>query len=141
MTADAATRTRDTGEVSPARPRSRAYSIVIGLAGVAVLLQGVWAGLFVHEGEDYTKSWVQVHSRGADVAIGLAVIATIIALIRIRSRTDIVVGSIVFVLLLILESYLGGEIGNSSWLTVIHFPLAMALLGLAVWLPFRSARP
>lgn len=140
MTTDTATTTRNTGDVRPARPRSRAYSIVIGLAALAVLLQGVWAGLFVHEGEDYTASWVTVHSRGAETAIGLAVIATIIALVKLRSRVDVVVGSIVFVLLLVLESYLGGLIGDSGWLTVIHFPLAMALLALAVWLPVRSTR-
>jgi hypothetical protein len=51
-----------------------------------------------------------------------------------------VVGSIAFTVLLVLEAYLGGLIGDHAGLTVIHFPLAMALMGLAVWLPFRATR-
>lgn len=120
--------------------RSRLFSAIIGLAAVDVLLQGLWAGLFVHEGQDYTGSWVTVHARGADVAIGLALIATIIAVVKLRSRIDIVIGSAVFTLLLVAEAYLGGLIGDHAGLTAIHVPLAMALMGLAVWLPVRAAR-
>lgn len=122
------------------RARSRIFSVLIGLAAVDVLLQGLWAGLFVHEGQDYQASWVTVHARGADVAIGLALIATIVALVKLRSRIDIVVGSVAFTLLLAAEAYLGGLIGDHAGLTAIHVPLAMALMGLAVWLPVRAAR-
>ena len=45
-----------------------------------------------------------------------------------------------FTLLLLVESYVGGEIGDRPWLTAVHFPLAMALVGLAVWLPLRARR-
>lgn len=120
--------------------RSRLFSAIIGLAAVDVLLQGLWAGLFVHEGQDYRGSWVTVHARGADVAIGLALIGTIIAVVKLRSRIDIVIGSAVFTLLLVAEAYLGGLIGDHAGLTAIHVPLAMALMGLAVWLPVRAAR-
>jgi hypothetical protein len=122
------------------RPTSRLFSVVIGLSALLVLLQGLWAGLFIHEGQDYQDSWVTVHARGAEVAIGLAVVATVVALVRLRSRRDIVIGSVVFTLLLVLEAYLGGLIGDHGALTAIHIPLAMALMGLAVWLPVRSAR-
>lgn len=122
------------------RPTSRLYSVLIGLSTLAVLLQGLWAGLFVQEGQDYKDTWVGVHARGAEVAIALALIATVVALVKLRSRRDLVVGSIAFTLLLVLESYLGGLIGDHAGLTAIHFPLAMALMGLAVWLPFRAAR-
>ena len=37
-----------------------------------------------------------------------------------------------------LEAYLDGLIGDHSALTVIHFPLTMAIMGLVVWLPFRA---
>jgi hypothetical protein len=124
----------------PTRPTSRLYSSIIGLSTLAVLLQGLWAGLFVQEGQDYKDNWVGVHARGAEVAIALALIATVVALVKLRSRRDLVVGSIVFTLLLVLESYLGGLIGDHAGLTAIHFPLAMALMGLAVWLPFRAVR-
>lgn len=114
--------------------------MLIGLAAVDVLLQGLWAGLFVREGQDYQASWVTVHARGADVAIGLALIATVVALVKLRSRIDIVVGSAAFTLLLAAEAYLGGLIGDHAGLTAIHVPLAMALMGLAVWLPVRAGR-
>jgi heme A synthase len=122
------------------RARSRLFSALIGLSAVAVLLQGLWAGLFVQEGQDYKDSWVGVHARGADLAIALAVVATVVALVKLRSRRDLVVGSIAFVVLLVLEAYLGGLIGDHAGLTAVHFPLAMALMGLAVWLPVRAAR-
>lgn len=122
------------------RPTNRLFSILIGLSALAVLLQGVWAGLFIQEGQDYKDDWVGVHARGGEVAIGLALIATIVAFVKLRSRLDVVVASVVFTLLLVLEAYLGGLIGDHSALTVIHIPLAMALMGLAVWLPFRAAR-
>jgi hypothetical protein len=125
--------------VAPAR-RSRLFSVLVGLSTLVVLLQGLWAGLFVHEGKDYTDSWVEVHARGADVAIGLALVATVVALVRLRSRTDLVVGSIAFTVLLVLEAYLGGLIGDHGALTAVHFPLAMLLMGLAVWLPLRARR-
>jgi hypothetical protein len=123
------------------RPRSPLYSAVIGLAGLAVLLQGVWAGIFVREHQDYAHSWIEVHAAGGEVAIGLAVVATVIALVKLRSRRDVVVGSIVFTVLLALEAYIGGEVGQHPGLQVVHFPLAMALLGLAVWLPLRASLP
>ncbi len=126
--------------VRTARPTSRLYSILIGLSALAVLLQGLWAGLFVEEGQDYKDNWVAVHARGGELAIALALIATVVAVVKLRSRLDIVVASAVFTVLLVLEAYLGGLIGDHSTLTAIHFPLAMALMGLAVWLPLRAVR-
>ena len=128
---------------SPAVPRqrtSRLYSVLIGLSTLVVLLQGLWAGLFVQEGQDYKDSWVTVHARGAEVAIGLAVVATVVAIVKLRSRLDLVIASVAFTLLLILEAFLGGLIGDHAVVTAIHFPLAMALMGLAVWLPIRAVR-
>ena len=119
----------------------RAYTALIGLAALAVLLQGLWAGLFVQEGEDYQQSWVEVHARGAEVAIVLAAAATVLAYVRLRARRDLLLGSTALTVLLVLEAYLGGLIGDSPAVTVIHFPLAMALMGLAVWLPVRAVRP
>ncbi|HEY8301742.1 MAG TPA: hypothetical protein VIG48_07575 [Jatrophihabitans sp.] len=122
------------------RPGQRAYTALIGLAALAVLLQGLWAGLFVHEGEDYQQSWVDVHARGAEVAIALAAAATVLAWVRLRDRRDLLIGSAAMTVLLVLEAYLGGLVGDSPALTALHFPLAMALMGLAVWLPVRAVR-
>jgi hypothetical protein len=117
---------------------SRLFTIIIGLASLAILLQGLWAGLFVHEGQDYQDSWVAVHAHGAEVAIVLAAVATVVAFVRLRSRRDLWLGSAALTLLLLGEAFLGGLIGDQPNLTIVHFPLAMALMALAVWLPLRS---
>lgn len=140
MTADPTVATRPRSTTTTTRPRSTAWSILVGLAALLVLLQGLWAGLFIHEGQDYQQSWVEIHARGADVAIGLAVIATVVALVKLRSRLDLVVGTIAFTVLLALEAFLGGLVGDYAAMTAVHLPLAMALMGLAVWLPLRARR-
>lgn len=122
------------------RKRNPLYTALIGLSALAVLLQGLWAGLFIQEGSEYKENWVEVHARGADVAIVLALIATVVALVTLRSRLDLVIGSAVFTVLLVLEAYLGGIIGDHSGLTAVHIPLAMGLMALAVYLPLRATR-
>lgn len=122
-----------------ARSSHPAYSALVGLASLGVLLQGLWAGLFVHEGRDYQAGWVHVHALGGEVTIALAAIATVVAFVTMRQRRlDLVIGAAVFTVVLVLEAYIGGLIGDHATLTAVHFPLAMALMGLAVWLPLRS---
>jgi hypothetical protein len=126
---------------SAQRTRHPLYSALIGLATLGVLLQGLWAGLFVREGEDFRERWVMVHALDAEVTIALAALATIAAFVFLRRhRMDLVIGSAVFTVLLVAEAYIGGLIGGSPGLTAVHFPLAMALMGLAVWLPLRATR-
>jgi heme A synthase len=117
---------------------STAFNVVIGLTSLAILLQAVWAGLFIREGKDNNEHWVEVHDWGARTAIALAAIATVIAIARLRSRRDLVFGSAALTVVLLVEAYIGGEVGDSPALQVLHFPLALALLGLAVWLPLRA---
>src|SRR5512141_3153382 len=128
---------------TPARPRSgRLFTLLVGAASLAIVLQGLWAGLFVHEGKDYDDSWVESHARGAEAAIVLALLATVVALVQLRERRDLWLGSATLTVLLVAEAFLGGLIGDESRWTIVHFPLAMALMALAVWLPLRSlARP
>lgn len=127
-------------DTAPAERTSHpAYSALVGLAALGVLLQGLWAGLFVHEGKEYEASWVSVHATGADITIALAAIATVVAFVTMRrTRTDLVVGTAAFTVVLLLEAFIGGLIGDHGALTAVHFPLAMALMGLAVWLPLRA---
>jgi len=122
----------------PTRERSTLFSALTGLAALAILLQGVWAGIFIRRGNDYDGTWVTVHARGAEVAIVLALAAAVVAFLQLRSRRDLLVGSIALAVLLAFEAYVGGEVFERPGLQVLHFPLALALMGLAVWLPLRA---
>jgi hypothetical protein len=141
-----ATSPRTTGRESneDAGPR-RIFAALTGLAALAVLLQGLWAGMFLeHDGRrDAAARWIDVHATGGEVAIAFAALATVWALIRLRGRRDLVVGAIGLTVVLVLEAYIGGLIrddGKDS-LTPLHIPLALLLMGLAVWLPVRASRP
>jgi hypothetical protein len=126
------------------RHGTRIFSSLIGLCALAVLLQGVWAGIFLqHDGQrDAAGTWTDAHARGGELAVLLAALATLAALLWIRSRRDLCVGAGVLTVLLVLESYLGGLIRDNGkdTLTAVHVPLAMAIIGLVVWLSFRAAR-
>jgi hypothetical protein len=122
--------------------RSTVYSVLVGLTSLVVLLQGLWAGIFLeHDGErDNAASWIDVHARGADLAIFLAIAATIVAFVKLRPRRELWIGSLALVVLLVAESYLGGLIRDDSkdTLTAVHVPIAMGLMGLAIWLPLKA---
>lgn len=133
------TTTKTAGPVPMLRP-APLFSALLGLSSLAVLLQAVWAGVFIREGKDNNQTWVTVHARGADVAIGLALAATLVAFVKMRERRDLLVGTGAFAVLLIVEAYLGGLVGDSPSVQIAHFPIAMALMGLAVWLPLQARR-
>lgn len=122
------------------RTGSPLFSSVVGLAGLVILLQAIWAGLFIREGSDFTGNWVTVHSIGGTVSMVLALIAVIVAFVQLRSRRDLVLGSIAFLLLLVVEGAIGGFIGNTPALETVHFPLALLLMGMTVWLSLRAGR-
>jgi hypothetical protein len=109
---------------------------------LAILFQGLWAGIFLEHdgGRDAASKWIDVHARGAEVAIGLAALAALTAFVWLRSRWDLWLGTGALTALLVAEAYIGGLIHNNGkdTLTAIHVPLAMALMGLAVWLPVRA---
>jgi len=120
------------------------FSSIIGLTAVTVLLQGLWAGIFLeHDGSrDAAKTWIDIHARGGDLAILLAAVATVYAFVKLRSRVDLWAGSLVLTVVLVLEAYIGGLIrgAGQDTLTAVHVPLAMSLMGLVVWLPVRAMR-
>ena len=129
-----------TGEGSGAK--TTLFSALTGLAALAVLLQGLWAGIFLeHDGQrDDASGWIDMHARGGEVALVLAVAATAVALWRHRARKDLWIGSLALVVLLVLESYLGGLIRDDGkdTLTAVHVPLALAIMAVSVWLPLRA---
>ncbi len=119
-----------------------AYRVLIGLSALAVLLQGLWAGIFLEHdgGRDAASRWIDVHARGGELAILFTLLAALVAGAALRHRRDLVLGTIVLLVLLVLESYLGGLIRDQSkdTLTAVHVPLAMGIMALAVWLPLRA---
>jgi hypothetical protein len=129
----------DTTTAPAARRAHPLHSALVGLASLGVLLQGVWAGLFMGGSDDY-GTWVEVHQHGAETTVALAALATIAALVWLRHRVAVVVGTALLFVLLVVEMVLGMSIDDSSWAVVIHVPLAMLLLGLAVWLPTAARR-
>jgi membrane-associated PAP2 superfamily phosphatase len=125
--------------------RNALFSALIGFTSLVILLQGLWAGLFIREGKDFDESsaqsrWVEVHDWGARVAIVLALISLIVAAIQLRARRDLLIGTLVLFLALMLEAYIGGEIGDHPSWPSYHVPVAMLLMALSVWLPFRATR-
>lgn len=99
-------------------PHSPVYGVLMGLASLGVLLQGLWAGLFLGRGSA-GGYWIRMHAMGAQVTLLLAV-------------------------LILLEGLIGVWTSGSTSLTAVHVPLAMLLLVLAVYLPVlhrRGAQP
>jgi hypothetical protein len=118
------------------------FGALTGVASLAILLQGVWAGVFLqHDGErDAAGGAITAHSWGGTIALLLALAATAVAFFRHRARRDLWIGGLVLVVLLILEIGLGQAIRDShrDALTVVHVPLAMLIMAVTVWLPLRA---
>ena len=129
---------------SAATAPTRTFAALVGVASLAVLLQGLWAGLFMSTPDtDPEKTpWLEVHSWCGKAAIGFALLATVWAFLKLRERTDLTFGALALTVLLILEAYLGGLIveEGKDVMAAVHVPLAMALMGLAVWLPLRARK-
>jgi heme A synthase len=123
-------------DAAPAR--NPLFSALIGLTSLAIFLQAVWAGMMIREGQDYRSSWVEVHDTGARAALVLALAATIVGFVKLRARRDLVIGAAVLTVLIFVESYIGGVVGDHPAAVAIHIPLAFAVFGLAVWLPLRT---
>jgi hypothetical protein len=81
-----------------------------------------------------------VHQHGGEATVTLALLATVAAFVWLRHRTPIVVGTTLLFVLLVVELLLGMAIDDSSWTVVVHVPLAMLLMALAVWLPLQARR-
>jgi hypothetical protein len=130
------------------RPVAQGRSVLLpaltGLTGLAVLLQGLWAGIFLeHDGQrDAAGNWIDVHARGGEVALVLAILTTIVVLVRARSRRDLWLGGMALIVLLLVESYAGGLIRDDGkdTLTAFHVPLGMAIMAVSAWWFTRSTR-
>lgn len=123
-------------------PRSSytVFGALAGLSAIGVLLQALWAGLFLQDEGRRDEGWVDVHALGAHVTTALAFLTLVWAVWKLRSRSDLWIGALVFFVAIVVESYLGGRIRDEGEgaLTIIHVPLAMILMATAVWLPLRA---
>ncbi|MCW2669462.1 MAG: hypothetical protein QOD70_2096 [Frankiales bacterium] len=120
------------------------FSSLTGLIALVVLLQFVFAGVFLrYDGKrDASTRWIDAHAWGAHIGTVLAVAAAIYAVARLRARKDLLVGSVVLAVLFLVESYIGGAIrddGKDSW-TAVHVPIAFLLTSLVIWLPLRARK-
>jgi hypothetical protein len=112
------------------------WSALVGLTTLGVLLQGLWAGLFLRRGTD-GSTWVAVHQHSGEATVTLALLATIAAALWLRHRTDLLGGTVLLLVLLVVEYFLGRAGGGS---VAVHVPLALLIMGLAVWLPVAARR-
>jgi hypothetical protein len=113
------------------------WSALIGLTTLGVLLQGLWAGLFLRRGASGRDTWVAVHQHSGEATVTLALLATVAAVLWLRHRTDLLGGTVLLLVLLVVEYFLGRAGGGS---VAVHVPLALLIMGLAVWLPVAARR-
>lgn len=130
---------------APAVPdRDPLFASITGLIALVVALQFVFAGVFLrYDGKrDASTSWIDAHAWGAHIGTVLAVAAALYAIVRLRARKDLLLGSIALAVLFLVEAYIGGAIrddGKDAW-TAIHIPVAFLLTALVVWLPVRARK-
>lgn len=129
----------DATTTTAARRAHPAHSALVGLTTLGVLLQALWAGLFLR-GSDDADTWVTVHQHGAEATVALALLATVAAFVWLRSRVPVLVGTTLLFVLLLAEMFLGMAIEDSRGAVAVHVPLAMLIMGLAVWLPTAARR-
>lgn len=123
---------------------SKLFTSLVGLTGLVVLLQGLFAGVFLeHDGQrDGSASWIDAHADGAHLATLLAVLSAVVAVARLRARRPLVVGSVALAVLMLVEAFIGGLIRDDSkdTLTAVHVPLAMAIMAVTVWLSLKAVQ-
>jgi heme A synthase len=117
------------------------WSALVGLASLGVLLQGLWAGLFLRRGAANRDTWVSIHQHAGEATVLIVLLATVAAVIWMRQRRDVLLGTVLFLVLVVIELVLGYTIEGSTSAVAVHVPLALLIMGLAVWLPLAARRP
>ena len=115
------------------------YAALVGLVSLAIVLQGIFAGVFIEPGSH--SGALNAHNVNADVALGLAIVAAGYAIAFLRDAAPaLVIRSVVLVALLIALVAIGHAITGSgdNSLTPVHVPLALFAFGLTIWLSVRA---
>jgi hypothetical protein len=115
-----------------------AFSALLGLTSLGVLLQGLWAGLFL--GTDDYSTWVSVHQHAGSTTVVLGLLSLVAALVWMRHRTPVVAATAALFVLLLVEYLLGMFADDARGNLVVHVPLALLLMALAVYLPVMARR-
>jgi hypothetical protein len=121
----------------------RIIRALIWIVMADVVLQGLWAGVFLQHDWRGGQSavWVDIHARAGELTILVAGAATVLAHRRLPNHRAVYRASAALTALLVLEAFLGGLIRDHHvwWLTAIHIPLAMVLVWLTVELALGRA--
>jgi hypothetical protein len=137
----------DDATESPVPPASRrlgarerrTFAALAGLTSLSILLQGIFAGVFIEPGAH--AGWLNAHEVNADIATALGVLTAVYAVVLgQRIGRPIVTGSVLLALLLVAQTAIGHAITGSgdNGLTAVHVPLALLAFGLTIWLSARA---
>jgi protoheme IX farnesyltransferase len=106
---------------------------------------GCFEGQFLPSLSDGYQVWLEWIHRTVAVVIGFEVIGLVIlAFLDLRKQRTLLAATIVAVLLVGFQAWLGREtvrLGNSGESVTAHLASAMALVGLLVWILARSLYP
>ncbi len=106
---------------------------------------GCFAGQFLPSLSDGPQVWIEWIHRTVAAIIGFEVLGlAALAILDLRSRRILVAATVVAVLLVGFQAWLGAETvrqGNSGQSVTAHLASAMALVGLLVWILARSLYP
>ena len=122
---------------------ANAFAGLVAAVGLITLFQGAMAGVFVRDDKprDARSSFIDAHAWGAHIGTVLAIALAALAIWKLQERRDLVVASVALALAFLGESYIGGLIRDkgAQWLTPIHVPLGMTILGLTVFLAVKAS--
>jgi len=120
--------------------RGPVFAALIGLTSLGILLQAVFAGVFVDRVNSH-HSWLNAHDVNADVVTALAVVAAIYAVVTLWSAgRALVIGAVALALLVIAQTAIGHAVTDNGddGLLALHVPLALLAFGLTIWLSVKA---
>lgn len=115
------------------------FAALIGLTSLAILLQGIFAGVFIEPGAH--SGWLNAHDVNADIASALSIVTAVYAVVWLRAAArSLAIGAVVLAALVIALTAIGHAIANSgdTGLTPVHVPLALLAFGLTIWLSVKA---
>lgn len=116
------------------RSDAKVLSMILGVAALLILLQGLWAGVFMNASGSSHHTWVEIHGHSGEALALVGVFAFVWAVLKMRARHDVLIGTAILAVALIVEVLVGMAGGGGL---VVHIPLALIAMSITVWLPTR----